>query len=97
MVNTGNTDSKVIDKDGNMQFAEKYFDDLNCKTGSDDFARPANVWKLKKEEIGTYTNTPDATYTKKVENGDVYKAIGKTVQRLKARRRTLTMYFDGDA
>ena len=64
MVNNGNTDGKVFDKDGVMQFAEKYFDNLTVKTGSDDFARPANVLKLKAEEIGTYTNTPDATYTK---------------------------------
>ena len=71
MVNNGNTDGKVFDKDGVMQFAEKYFDNLTVKTGSDDFARPANVWKLKAEEIGTYTNTPDATYTKKVENGEI--------------------------
>ena len=76
MVNNGNTDGKVFDKDGVMQFAEKYFDNLTVKTGSDDFSRPANVWKLKAEEIGTYTNTPDATYTKKVENGDIYKDLG---------------------
>jgi hypothetical protein len=76
MVNNGNTDGKVFDKDGVMQFAEKYFDNLSVKTGSDDFARPANVWKLKAEEIGTYTNSADATYTAEVKASTIYKDLG---------------------
>ena len=92
MVNNGNTDGKVFDKDGVMQFAEKYFDNLSVKTGSDDFARPANVWKLKAEEIGTYTNTPDATYTKKVENGDIYKDLGLGS---KIEAKDVSVYEDG--
>ena len=92
MVNNGNTDGKVFDKDGVMQFAEKYFDNLTVKTGSDDFARPANVWKLKAEEIGTYTNTPDATYTKKVENGDIYKDLGLGS---KIEAKDVSVYEDG--
>ena len=76
MVNNGNTDGKVFDKDGVMQFAEKYFDNLTVKTGSDDFARPANVWKLKAEEIGTYTNAADATYTAEVKASTIYKDLG---------------------
>ena len=92
MVNNGNTDGKVFDKDGVMQFAEKYFDNLTVKTGSDDFSRPANVWKLKAEEIGTYTNTPDATYTKKVENGDIYKDLGLGS---KIEAKDVSVYEDG--
>ena len=76
MVNNGNTDGKIFTKDGVMQFAEKYFDNLTVKTGSDDFSRPANVWKLKAEEIGTYTNTPDASYTKEVKANEIYKDLG---------------------
>ena len=94
MVNNGNTDGKVFDKDGVMQFAEKYFDNLTVKTGSDDFARPANVWKLKAEEIGTYTNTPDATYTKKVEVGDIYKDLGLGS---KIEKKDVSVYVDGVA
>ncbi|MFR7894943.1 MAG: hypothetical protein ACLU38_13580 [Dysosmobacter sp.] len=42
MANTGKTDGN-IDKDGKMQFAEKYFDDLSDTYGAtDDFSRPAN-------------------------------------------------------
>ena len=94
MVNNGNTDGKVFDKDGVMQFAEKYFDNLSVKTGSDDFSRPANVWKLKAEEIGTYTNTPDATYTKKVEVGDIYKDLGLGS---KIEKKDVSVYVDGVA
>ena len=96
VVNTGKTDSN-IDKDGKMQFAEKYFEDLKLDKTSDDFGRPANKWNVKKEEVGTYANTPDATFTKKVTKADVYNAIGKTVyDDLKDGDATLTTYFDGD-
>ena len=95
VVNTGKTDSN-IDKDGKMQFAEKYFEDLKLDKTSDDFGRPANKWNVKKEEVGTYANTPDATFTKKVTKVDVYNAIGKTVyDDLKDGDATLTTYFDG--
>ncbi len=77
LVNTGKTDSN-IDKDGKMQFAED-FEDLKLDKTSDDFGRPANKWNVKKEEVGTYANTPDATFTKKVTKADVYNAISKTV------------------
>ena len=70
MANTGKTDGN-IDKDGKMQFAEKYFEDLKLDKTSDDFGRPANKWNVKKEEVGTYANTPDATFTKKVTKADV--------------------------
>ena len=92
MVNKGNTDGKIFGKDGVMQFAEKYFDNLTVKKGSDDFSRPANVWKLKAEEIGTYTNTADATYTKKVENGDIYKDLGLGS---KIAAKDVSVYVDG--
>ena len=92
MVNNGTSDGKIFGKDGVMQFAEKYFDNLTVKTGSDEFERPANVWKLKAEEIGTYSNTPDLTYTKKVEAGDIYKDLnlGSTVA-----AKDVTVYVNG--
>ena len=94
MENKTNTDGKVFNKDGVMQFAEKYFDNLTVKTGSDDFSRPANVWKVKAEEIGTYTHTPDATYTKKVEVGDIYKDLGLGS---KIEKKDVKVYVDGVA
>lgn len=69
---------------------------LKLDETSDDFGRPANKWNVKKEEVGTYANTPDTTFTKKVTKADVYNAIGKTVyDDLKDGDATLTTYFDG--
>ena len=94
MANTAKTET--IKDDHKMQFAEKYFEDLKLDETSDDFGRPANKWNVKKEEVGTYANTPDATFTKKVTKADVYNAIGKTVyDDLKDGDATLTTYFDG--
>ena len=39
MANTGKTDGN-IDKDGKMQFAEKYFTDLKKFGATGDFSRP---------------------------------------------------------
>ena len=73
--NNGKSD-KYINSDGKMQFAEKYFTDLRLDdSGEDDFARPSNVWTLKSDEIGTYAKDADATYTTKVEVGDIYKDL----------------------
>ena len=67
---------------GTVQFAEKYFDKLKKNNGaaSDEFGRPATVWTLKSEKIGTYAETPDATYTKSVSLGDIYKDLGMTTK-----------------
>ena len=91
MANTGKTDGN-IDKDGKMQFAEKYFTDLKDVATTDEFSRPATMWKVKSEEIGTYTDTADATYTKKVEIGDIYKdlGLGKSISAKK-----VSVYVDG--
>ena len=91
MANTGKTDGN-IDKDGKMQFAEKYFTDLKGVATTDEFSRPATMWKVKSEEIGTYTDTADATYTKKVEIGDIYKdlGLGKSISAKK-----VSVYVDG--
>ena len=106
-VNTSSTRSDVanatrtdgnIDNDNKMQFAEKYFTDLNRVDGSDDFGRPSNVWEYKNDEIGTYANTDDLveTYTAKVTSADVYDAVGKSVyDSLKDGKSDLTTYVDG--
>ena len=90
--NNGKSD-KYINSDGKMQFAEKYFTDLRLDdSGEDDFARPSNVWTLKSDEIGTYAKDADATYTTKVEVGDIYKDLGlnKTVA-----KDDVSVYVDG--
>ncbi len=57
------------------------------------FSRPATMWKLKSEEIGTYADTADATYTKKVEIGDIYKdlGLGKSI----SAKKDVSVYVDG--
>ena len=89
-----------IDLDGKVQFAEKYFEDLKLDEGHDDFGRPANTWKVKKDEVGTFANRGDlvATYTKKATKADIYSAVGKTVYDDLTDTKdpaTLTVWFDG--
>ena len=92
MANTGKTDGN-IDKDGKMQFAEKYFEDLKKFGATDDFSRPATQWKIKAEEVGKYTDTPDLTYTKAVKASDIYKdlALGSTID-----KKDVTVYINGE-
>ena len=92
MTNTGKTDGN-IDKDGKMQFAEKYFTDLKMFSATDDFSRPATQWKIKAEEVGKYTDTPNLTYTKAVNAGDIYKdlALGSTID-----KKDVTVYINGE-
>ncbi len=79
--NTSKTDGNIFAEDGEMQFAEKYFTSLSVTKGSDDFARPANVWKVKSEKIGTYADKADVTYTGSVKSKDIYKDLdlGSTI------------------
>ena len=68
------TDSKddKFKNDGKVQFAEKYFTDLTTKKTTDDFGRPASIWKIKNKEVGTYTDDADATYTSEVKGKTIY-------------------------
>ena len=73
------TDGNIKDDDY-VQFAEKYFPNLELETGYGIYGRPTNVWKLKKVEIGSYTSIePTYVYTEATENQDVYKDLGKAV------------------
>ena len=77
MKNSAEKSKQYIEKDEYMQFAEKYFTDLKLNDGAtDDFERPANTWKIKNDEIGTYAQTPDATYTVEVKGKMVYADLG---------------------
>ena len=91
MANTSKTDGQIKD-DNKMQFAEKYFTDLRGVDATDEFERPATMWKVKSTEVGTYTDTADLTYTAKVEIGDIYKGLGlgKSISAKK-----VSVYVDG--
>ena len=94
MTNTAKTDGN-IDKDGKMQFAEKYFTDLRLNdNATDPFMRPANQWKIKSEEIGTYAQTPDLTYTAAVKSSAIYKdlALGDAIE-----KKNVSVYVDGES
>ena len=46
---------------------------------SDDFGRPGTRWTYKTTTIGTYSDTPAATYTAKMSKDDLYDLLGKDV------------------
>ena len=74
-----NTDGNIKD-DGYVQFAEKHFPKVELEIGNGMYGRPANTWKNKKAEIGTFTSiAPDYVYTEGTESGDVYKDLGKAI------------------
>ena len=66
------------DNNNNVQLGEKlYKGDLEKKTNSnDDFERPATEWTYKGREVIKAVNSADATYTKAVKLGDIYKDLG---------------------
>ena len=69
-----------IKTDGYVQFAEKYFPDLELEVGEGIYGRPANTWKNKKAEIGTFTSIdPTYVYTESMDESDVYKDLGATI------------------
>ena len=65
-----------IDRDGKVQFAERYFTSLKATPAADEFQRPATTWRYDNRTVGTYTNEADLTYTSKVELGDIYSDLG---------------------
>ena len=44
----------------------------------DTFGRPATRWTYRTNEVGTYAETPIATYTAKVDVGTLYSLIGRS-------------------
>ena len=79
--------------DYTVEFGERYQPDLELKGSTDDFARPAHTWFWKDHEIGTYTETPDAVYTAKVESGEIYRDLGLADSIV---RDDVTAYVDGE-
>ena len=59
--NSTSSDGNIED-DGLMQFAERYFRDLEAEDDIDDFGRPATTWTYDGDDLGTYANDADATY-----------------------------------
>ena len=93
MANTARTET--IKDDNKMQFAEKYFTNLEKEPTSDDFGRPANKWTYKNTEIGTYVDYSlmVAEYVGGVSGKEVYNKLGKTA----VEKYDLTVTVDGNA
>ena len=70
-----------------------YQGDLRLREGTtDDFGRPSRTWSYENSEIGTYADTPDLTYTAKVEAGDIYKDLGLGSS---VNKNNVTVYVNG--
>ena len=109
VVITGAADTIAADQDDDyrgysdgdevQQFCEYYFPDLTKdETGYDSFQRPSVTWLDGRTEIGTFSETADATFTTTAETGELYDAVGRTVYNdLTASDPTdLYVYVDGE-
>ena len=113
-VQVGGSDAKNVDQTGyksyiigededadtydTLQFCEKYFEDLKKDETNDDFGRPANTWKIKSDEIGTYVDDSDLvqSWTVKATKAKLYDAAGKSVvDDLKDGDADLNIWVDG--
>ena len=89
-----NARTETIKDDNKMQFAEKYFTNLEKEPTADDFGRPANKWTYKNTDIGTYVDYSlmIAEYTDGVSGKEVYDKLGKTA----VEKYDLTATIDGN-
>ena len=89
-----NARTETIKDDNKMQFAEKYFTNLEKTATADDFGRPANKWTYKNTDIGTYVDYTlmVAEYTTSVTGKEVYDKVGKTAME----KYDLTATVDGN-
>ncbi len=81
-VTTNGTSNTICDErveDGanvdTVQFGERYFKDLEKSATHDNMDRPATKWVYDDEKVTVIADKADATYTKAVEEKDLYKAL----------------------
>ena len=66
------------DRDEVQQFCEYYFPNLTKNSsGEDAFGRPSVTWRDNRTEIGTFAETPEASFTASADMGDIYDAVGR--------------------
>ena len=70
-----NESSDQKDSCGTQQFCEKYFSDLKAEDDTDDFGAPATKWIYDSEDVGTYANDVDDTYTVEDSNKTLEKLV----------------------
>jgi len=74
-VSNGAKKETIVD-DNAMQFAEKYFDDLEMKEGkANGMGFPATQWDWDGEEIGTYGKKADEIYVLNKSNQSIYTVL----------------------
>ncbi|MBM6680616.1 hypothetical protein H6B31_08260 [Pseudoflavonifractor capillosus] len=78
-----------------VELGEKLYNgDLTKEnSGTDNFGRPATIWSYKNDEIGTYPEKAEGTWTTKVSERDLYSAAGSTA----VDKYSWTVYVDGKA
>ena len=76
-----------------VELGEKLYNgDLTKEnSGTDNFGRPATIWSYKNDEIGTYPEKAEGTWTTKVSERDLYSAAGSTA----VDKYSWTVYVDG--
>ena len=81
-----------------VEFAEEYYSDLKLEHTTDAFGRPANKWKYKTEELGTYADDSDLIKVYdgvKASRGDLYNLIGSgAVEKLQTSKPAADNYFE---
>lgn len=100
-ITTANESSSIKDEVGSktednavwtVQFAERYFEDLEKNTGDNDaFGRPSTEWTYDRDDIGTYSDTADFTYTTGTKGKDIYSDLNKP----SASKTEYNYYVDG--
>ena len=77
-----------------VELGEKLYSNLKRTTlaDGDDFGRPAHQWTLKATKIGTYSDTPDLSYTASTKLGTIYADLGLGK---KIAAEDVTVYVDG--
>ena len=89
---------EAADQDDIQQFCEYYFEDLEKRESyPDEFGRPSVRWRLGSSEIGTFSETPDGSYTASVEKGELYDVIGRDAYNdLLSGDASLSIYVNGE-
>ena len=87
IINTGASDPEAVENnsttnrydgeaDGEMQFCERYFDDLKkTSAGRDDLGRPASEWTYDSDDIGTYADSADDTVVINNDDSATYASV----------------------
>ena len=67
---------KLTSGEYTVELGEKLYKDLKKASIQDNLGRPATKWTWKADEIDTYADKADKTYSKNVKLGDIYKDLG---------------------